>query len=383
MSAKTGKRANGEGSIYYSEAKELWVGQITLGYNENGTLRRKTCYGKNKTEVRKKLKEAEYAYQTGIPLSKSKITFYALAKQILDEKLMLNLIKEATYYRHIETLKTLKEIYDIPLQKLNVFHIRHYFSNHIDYSQSVINKQYILLSQTFAEALKRKVITENIMFEVKKPKSQKAQKKIRALTINEQKKLIDALNKEDVNYKYQMFLSMFTGMRMGEINALNVEDVNFTFKTIRINKTISKGQKGEVIISTPKTSAGERIIHFSKSAESVLNKAVGDRTEGILFTHNGKTITTNQVNSQYRRILEKYDIIDRQLNGSVNLHSLRHTYATRCIESGMPPKVLQGILGHTDIKITLNTYCDVFNEFENDYITRANNYLSELGIKEG
>lgn len=46
-------------------------------------------------------------------------------------------------------------------------------------------------------------------------------------------------------------------------------------------------------------------------------------------------------------------------------------------------QVLKGILGHTDIKITLNTYCDVFNEFESDYIIRANNYLSELGIKEG
>ena len=59
---------------------------------------------------------------------------------------------------------------------------------------------------------------------------------------------------------------------------------------------------------------------------------------------------------------------------------LRHTFATRCIESGMPVKVLSKILGHSDIQITLNTYCDVFENFESDALKQAESYLERLSL---
>lgn len=67
--------------------------------------------------------------------------------------------------------------------------------------------------------------------------------------------------------------------------------------------------------------------------------------------------------------------------GKVDLHSLRHTYATRCIESGMPAKVLQSVLGHTDISITLDTYCDVFKKYSNENISIADEYMSKNNLK--
>ena len=60
--------------------------------------------------------------------------------------------------------------------------------------------------------------------------------------------------------------------------------------------------------------------------------------------------------------------------------SLRHTYATRCIESGMPPKVLQHLMGHSDIKVTLDTYADVFDNFQSISVEKADSYLNQVGL---
>ena len=83
---------------------------------------------------------------------------------------------------------------------------------------------------------------------------------------------------------------------------------------------------------------------------------------------------------QFQRVIEKYGILDKKVRGRVSLHSLRHTFATRCIEAGMQAKVLQHILGHSDIKIAMNTYCDASESFQNENIAMTDEYLANLGI---
>jgi integrase len=81
--------------------------------------------------------------------------------------------------------------------------------------------------------------------------------------------------------------------------------------------------------------------------------------------------------------MKKYNI-EKKIDGKkITLHSLRHTYATRCIESGMPVKVLQHRLGHVSIIVTYNTYADVFDPFEEAAIETADKYLADKGVQMG
>lgn len=88
----------------------------------------------------------------------------------------------------------------------------------------------------------------------------------------------------------------------------------------------------------------------------------------MLFLTNGSLVRPTSVNSVLKRLLVKLGI-----NG-ITSHSLRHTYGTRCIEAGMAPVVLQKLMGHKDVSVTLNTYTSVFNEYKEKELEKVNNY---------
>ena len=386
MSKKKKKNGNGEGSVY--KFKNGYRGQVVVGIDDEGKPIRRSVTGASKKEVNEKITLIKNSIVTGTYVAPDMITLPELARQMLKDDLNMNFISISTYSRHIETLKRIEAnpyMNTTPMQQLHYTGVKEYLLTETRAAQSVIDKIFMMIQRTMREAVKRTILTKNQLEGIRKPKSEKRTEKVRALTKEEQLKLYEVLTTEDVNYSHQMLLSMLTGMRMGEINALKIDDIDLRRKTISISRTISRDIKGRAFVSQgAKTENGNRVIRISKTAMPLVEEILQCAEDGeYLFVYRGKHITTSQVNMEFKRTLEKHGIVDPKVKGKVSLHSLRHTYATRCIEAGMQAKVLQHLLGHSDISITLNTYCDAFESFQRENIAMADEYLANMGIGYG
>ena len=386
--AKNKSRGNGEGTIY-KVRDNYYRGQVTIGRDNEGKLIRKNVYGKTKKEVKDKIRQTLNEVQYGTIVAPNEVIVKDYIVSIITEQKELNLIGEDTYNRKEQALNIIKKysIADMRVQKVTEADINAFLKEITNYSQSVIKKEFGLLKLCFSEARRKGIIAVTPMEFCKMPKSTKQTKKIRALTLDEQKLLTNILiNDTNINYREQMLLMLFTGMRMGEINALNVDEINVERKEINISKTITRGANDKPKLGDKtKTYSGMRTIPINNQTLQIVIKALElhkSINSNLLFydTKSNNYITTQRVNTYFKKICEKNNIIDKSINGDVTLHSLRHTYATRCIEAGMPAKVLQKLLGHKDIKVTLNTYCDAFEKFEQDSLNKVDIYLEKQGI---
>ena len=314
-------------------------------------------------------------------------TIPEILKKRFDKDLKLNYIKVQSYYRKMETLKIIekKSIGQMPIRKIDRQQINHFLKDITTYSNSTIEKVFLQLKIAFSIATEEDIINKNPMLahDIRRPKSAKADKKIRALTEEEQKILTDCILNDRVpngrnDYRNQLLIALYSGMRMGEVNALSPKDIDFKQNVVHVNKTISMGTKGRGFLGdSTKTYAGVRDIPISKALRPVLERALAEMLPndlGLIFydTNNDCVIPTSNVNSYYKRVCDKCGV---ECHGQ---HSLRHTFATRCIESGVPAVVLKKWLGHTDIHVTLDTYADVFDKMNHSAINSLDTYLKSL-----
>ena len=183
-----------------------------------------------------------------------------------------------------------------------------------------------------------------------------------ALTIDVQKKFLEAVVGYSYENQYRFVLQ--TGLRTGELIGLKWSDIDFENRTMKIERTMEFRYKvGEWRIGPPKSKSGYRTIPLTDEAIRILenqrakNKKLKlipiEWNDTVFLCRNGTPVK----NSTYDTGLFKY--CDRVGIPRFSMHVLRHTFATRCIEGGMKPKTLQKILGHSNIGITMNLYVHI------------------------
>lgn len=383
------RRANGEGTIYFNTERNIWIAQFTYT-SINGEKKRKSVSADTKTAALKKKAKFLEDNAIGIIPSESKITLEQILKSYIDQEYAMNLLCDSSYERKLYTLSIIQNnrISKIPVAKIKDSDIEGFLKTLVCYANSNISKIYYMLNRGFKLACENRIIVQNPMDKsyIRKPKSNKPEEKVRAFTVDEQNRLFLALTKYKApknrnDYHLQLLIALYTGMRMGEINGLKKSDIDFKNNVIHIRRTVTRGIDYDTIISnSTKTDAGVRDIPLNPYAKKFLLEAVKNakpNKNNLLFSdiNSGRPISTSQVNSAFKRICEKANI---EIEGGVHQHMLRHTFATRCIESGVPAEVLQKWLGHTDISTTVNTYCDVFSKMHDSAIEQFVEYSSKM-----
>lgn len=182
---------------------------------------------------------------------------------------------------------------------------------------------------------------------------------IEILTHFEQKKLCNYLSQNPCNKNFGILLCLYTGIRIGELCALKWSDIDIRERVIKIDKTmqrisdstpVQKKNKTKITVTSPKSEGSVRIIPLPGIIIDLVKRE--NRNPNAYVLTGRCDIYTEPRNMQYyfKSVLKKCGI------RNVKFHTLRHTFATRCVESGFEIKSLSEILGHSSIKITLDRY---------------------------
>ncbi len=238
-------------------------------------------------------------------------------------------------------------------------------------SPSTVNIIISVMQSSLKTAFSLGLTKEYIGDRIKRPKLN--EKQIECFTIDEQKKIEQAVLSDKRHKMLGVLLCLYTGLRIGELLALEWTDIDFNtgLLTVRKNCYDGKDDNGSYtrIIETPKTKSSNRVIPVPKQILPILKGLKKENLSSFVVADGKKTIPVRSYQRSFELLLKKEKIHHR------GFHALRHTFATRAIECGMDVKTLSEILGHKNTSITLSRYAHSLLEHKVEMMNRLGKLL--------
>lgn len=187
---------------------------------------------------------------------------------------------------------------------------------------------------------------------------------------------------DDVVYcKYYevVYILFHTGMRISEFCELTLKDIALETRTVNIDYQLQRTSDMRYIIETTKTDAGTRVLPITEDVAQMFQAIIEDRNapkvekavdgySGFLFyDDNGMPLVAMHWQHRFNHMVVRYNDIYRVQLPNITPHVCRHTYCSNMAKSGMNPKTLQYLMGHSDISVTMNVYTHIgFDDAEEE-----------------
>lgn len=344
-----------------------WEARYIRRYNSDGKAIYTSVYGKTYFEVKKKQTEMLNQLSTEVlSASDHEITF----REVLFLWLNNNRIKlkDQTYAKYLYVIENhiIPTLGSIKIKKIECITINNFLcdksrSGRLDgkggLSSSYLQTIHFIVKATLEFAVREGFCTP-LLGEIIKPSKKVKKTELEVLTLQEQSALEKYLLVTPPTRTIGIFLSLYMGLRIGEVCGLKWEDIDFAAQTIHIRHTVERisniekhhnERKTMLVLCDVKSLTSNRIIPIPTNILPLLIRC--RKNNG--FVIKGKTYEYTDPRS-YQNLFHKCLASCKLRN--INYHALRHTFATRCIEAGVDIKTLSEILGHASVNITLNTY---------------------------
>ncbi len=345
----------------YKRKDGRWEGRYFKEYDSKGKIKYGSVYAKTYNDVKAKLASIVPSIFE-MPANNVKTDFKTICYEWLNSK--KNNIKQSSYAKYNFEI----ERYIIPqFRKCKLYEInKNSLCDLITNNQRLSPKTLKHISVIFKSIVDFVNEKYNLNIDLKEYNfSSPKYRKINVLSVSEQKKLEKYLLRQPNLSKLGVLLCLYTGIRIGELCALKWSDIDLENGILRINKTMQRIQntdtklkaKTRVIIEEPKSVNSIRDIPLPNHIIILIKKYKPINAESKYFlTGNINYIEPRTMQNKFKKYLEESNI------ENINFHALRHTFATRAIESGIDVKSISEILGHSTVSMTLEKYVHITME---------------------
>ncbi len=339
------RRVNGEGSIV-KRKNGSYMGALMTGYRGDGSIIRKYCYGRTKGEVAAKLQTLKAEAKDNISYPKT-ITLATWLDYWM-ENYKRPKLKPTTFHNYSNmALPIYKHLGGILLKELSTIQVQQ-FINAVssEYSTSSIREVFKVLRCAMNKAVSCDMINKSPCKGVELPPLIK--KEVRALTIQEEQTFLKACEWHKYYPLYVMALD--TGLRIGELLALTWSDVDLDGGTVSVNKNIALVKREIIPQSTPKTPSSVRKVPLTARTLKILKAMRAETSSILVFNNEGSYYNPSAVSKSLEHVINRTGL------NWFTFHSLRHTFATKLFNCGVPVNVISKLLGHSKTSITMDIY---------------------------